>query len=118
MDNSISEKSLDKNSMPNYEKFFSKVALARRPSPIRVLTAIQMASGPEMISLAGGMPNPSKFPIDKLSLGVSGRVVNGQYLLNISLRRKATNNCKCSLSISDRNTGNCLFLCSKYYFRE
>ena len=60
--------------MPNYEKFFSQVALARRPSPIRVLTAIQMASGPEMISLAGGMPNPTKFPIDSLNIGVSGRV--------------------------------------------
>ena len=40
--------------MVNYTKFFSDVALARKPSPIRVLTAIQAAAGPEMISLAGG----------------------------------------------------------------
>jgi len=59
--------------MPNYQKFFSETALARRPSPIRVLTAIQMASGPDMISLAGGMPNPSKFPIDSIAIGVSGK---------------------------------------------
>lgn len=58
--------------MPNYQKFFSETALARRPSPIRVLTKIQMDSGPDMISLAGGMPNPAKFPIDGLSIGVSG----------------------------------------------
>ena len=30
-----------------------------------------MDSGPGMISLAGGMPNPAKFPIDGLSIGVS-----------------------------------------------
>jgi kynurenine/2-aminoadipate aminotransferase len=59
--------------MPNYEKFFSTAALARKPSPIRVLTAIQMASGPEMISLAGGMPNPTMFPIDGMTMGVSGK---------------------------------------------
>jgi len=53
--------------MVNYTKFFSEVALARRPSPIRVLTAIQAQAGPEMISLAGGQPNPALFPITALS---------------------------------------------------
>ena len=53
--------------MVNYSKFFSDVALARKPSPIRVLTAIQAAAGPEMISLAGGQPNPLLFPINAVS---------------------------------------------------
>ena len=66
--------------MVNYTKFFSDVALARRPSPIRVLTAIQAQAGPEMISLAGGQPNPGLFPITALSF-----VANGQ---NYSLSSK------------------------------
>ena len=75
--------------MANYERFFSKVGLARRPSPICALTELQMAAGPEMISVAGGMPNPSQFPIKKLSLEVSGRVVNGKTLINIFFSRKS-----------------------------
>jgi len=61
--------------MGNYDRFFSQVALARKPSPIRVLTAIQLASGPEMISLAGGMPNPTKFPFDSLNFGIEGKQI-------------------------------------------
>ena len=56
--------------MVNYSKFFSDVALARKPSPIRVLTAIQAAAGPEMISLAGGQPNPLLFPINAVSFDI------------------------------------------------
>ncbi|CBY13605.1 unnamed protein product [Oikopleura dioica] len=58
--------------MNSYERFFSRAALARKPSPIRVLTKIQMVSGPEMISLAGGMPNGAMFPISGLSMKVDG----------------------------------------------
>jgi len=63
--------------MVNYSKFFSDVALARKPSPIRVLTAIQAAAGPEMISLAGGQPNPLLFPINAVSfdIGKSSKIL-------------------------------------------
>ena len=62
--------------MVNYSKFFSDVALARKPSPIRVLTAIQAAAGPEMISLAGGQPNPLLFPINAVSFDIGKRSTN------------------------------------------
>ena len=75
--------------MVNYSKFFSDVALARKPSPIRVLTAIQAAAGPEMISLAGGQPNPLLFPINAVSfdIGKSDKMRVGstvKYLLSRS----------------------------------
>ena len=62
------------SSMVNYSKFFSEVALARQPSPIRVLTAIQAAAGPEMISLAGGQPNPLLFPINAVSFDIGKHI--------------------------------------------
>jgi len=62
--------------MVNYSKFFSDVALARKPSPIRVLTAIQAAAGPEMISLAGGQPNPLLFPINAVSFDIANQTIN------------------------------------------
>lgn len=49
----------------NYERFLNEVSLARQPSPIRVLTAILAKSGPSMISLAGGLPNPDLFPFQE-----------------------------------------------------
>ena len=61
--------------MVNYARFFSKVALERKPSPIRVLTAIQASAGPEMISLAGGQPNPGLFPINGVSFTVAGEQI-------------------------------------------
>ena len=72
--------------MVNYSKFFSDVALARKPSPIRVLTAIQAAAGPEMISLAGGQPNPLLFPINAVSfdIGKSDKNKGRKYLLSRS----------------------------------
>ena len=72
--------------MVNYSKFFSDVALARKPSPIRVLTAIQAAAGPEMISLAGGQPNPLLFPINAVSfdIGKSIKIERQDLWWNIS----------------------------------
>lgn len=49
----------------NYARFLNAVSLARQPSPIRVLTALLTRSGPSMISLAGGMPNPDMFPFQE-----------------------------------------------------
>ncbi|KAI5629070.1 kynurenine/alpha-aminoadipate aminotransferase, mitochondrial, partial [Silurus asotus] len=46
----------------NYSRFLTAVSLARRPSPIRILTELQQRSPPSLISLAGGAPNPNTFP--------------------------------------------------------
>lgn len=51
----------------NYTRYFNPVSLARKPSPIRILTAILNKSSPDMISMAGGMPNPDTFPITEAS---------------------------------------------------
>jgi kynurenine/2-aminoadipate aminotransferase len=45
--------------------FLSRVALRRKPSPIRAL--MPFLSRPGMISLAGGFPNPQTFPLTALS---------------------------------------------------
>lgn len=51
----------------NYTRFLNSLSLARKPSPIRILTAILNESSPEMISMAGGMPNTQTFPIVEAS---------------------------------------------------
>ncbi|CAC5372201.1 AADAT [Mytilus coruscus] len=51
----------------NYTRFLNRLSLARKPSPIRILTAILNESSPEMISMAGGMPNTQTFPIVEAS---------------------------------------------------
>lgn len=40
-----------------------------------ILRYFKLASGPEMISLAGGMPNPTKFPFDSLNFGIEGKQI-------------------------------------------
>ncbi|KAF0687174.1 Aste57867_21030 [Aphanomyces stellatus] len=49
-----------------YESFFTPRSLRRQPSPIRSLQPL--VSLPGMISLGGGMPNPSTFPFDSMSI--------------------------------------------------
>ncbi|XP_078450661.1 kynurenine/alpha-aminoadipate aminotransferase, mitochondrial isoform X2 [Lampetra planeri] len=51
----------------NYSRFINAVSAARRTSPIRALTDLQLKAPPSLISLATGMPNPNTFPF----LGVS-----------------------------------------------
>ncbi|XP_076097795.1 kynurenine/alpha-aminoadipate aminotransferase, mitochondrial-like isoform X1 [Mytilus galloprovincialis] len=51
----------------NYTRFLNRLSLARKPSPIRILTAILNESSAEMISMAGGMPNTQTFPIMEAS---------------------------------------------------
>ena len=51
---------------PNYENFLSERAKRRNPSAIRQLLPLTKIEG--MISLGGGMPNPSLFPIKGMSL--------------------------------------------------
>ena len=54
----------------DYARFLSRTALRRQPSPIRALQPL--VSRPGMISLGGGMPNPSLFPFTGISLEVAG----------------------------------------------
>ncbi|XP_016890286.1 kynurenine/alpha-aminoadipate aminotransferase, mitochondrial isoform X2 [Cynoglossus semilaevis] len=54
----------------NYARFLTAVSAARKPSPIRLLTELQLRSPPTMISLAGGAPNPNMFPFESAVIKV------------------------------------------------
>ena len=53
----------------NYDTFLSTRSKARRPSAIRALQPL--LSEPGMISLGGGMPNPTTFPIQSIKVTLS-----------------------------------------------
>ena len=53
----------------NYDAFLSTRSKARRPSAIRALQPL--LSEPGMISLGGGMPNPTTFPIQSIKVTLS-----------------------------------------------
>ncbi|ESP03599.1 hypothetical protein LOTGIDRAFT_224237 [Lottia gigantea] len=55
----------------NYNRFLNVTSLSRKPSPIRVLTGILQQAPPSTISMAGGRPNPSLFPINGVSISLS-----------------------------------------------
>lgn len=46
---------------------FSEAALRMQPSAIRAMTKLAAGSGRDLITLAGGMPNPATFPLDRLA---------------------------------------------------
>ncbi|KAL5021194.1 hypothetical protein ScPMuIL_000349 [Solemya velum] len=52
----------------NYSRFLNRIALARRPNPIRVLAGILQQGPPTMISMAGGNPNSYNFPLTEATL--------------------------------------------------
>eukprot|EP00730_Choanoeca_flexa_P019441 TRINITY_DN9495_c0_g1_i4.p1 TRINITY_DN9495_c0_g1~~TRINITY_DN9495_c0_g1_i4.p1 ORF type:complete len:405 (+),score=71.00 TRINITY_DN9495_c0_g1_i4:128-1342(+) len=58
----------------NYDDFLTKSSKLRQPSPIRALQPL--LSIPGMISLGGGMPNPTTFPVT----GMSFQLQDGQTL--------------------------------------
>jgi 2-aminoadipate transaminase len=49
------------------EPRFSRRARGMQPSAIRSMTKLAAAAGPELITFAGGMPNPATFPLDDLA---------------------------------------------------
>jgi kynurenine/2-aminoadipate aminotransferase len=51
-------------SISDYTAFLSAASLRRKPSPIRAL--MPLVKTPGMISLGGGMPNPTTFPFTSL----------------------------------------------------
>ncbi|XP_058250847.1 kynurenine/alpha-aminoadipate aminotransferase, mitochondrial [Hemibagrus wyckioides] len=61
----------------NYSRFLTAVSMARKPSPIRILTELQQRSPPSLISLAGGAPNPNTFPF----LSATIQMKNGEAVL-------------------------------------
>ncbi|KAK3567338.1 hypothetical protein QTP86_019605, partial [Hemibagrus guttatus] len=61
----------------NYSRFLTAVSMARKPSPIRILTELQQRSPPSLISLAGGAPNPNTFPF----LSATIQMKNGETVL-------------------------------------
>src|SRR5687768_11268297 len=58
--------------MSAYEKFFSRDAASFRPSAIRAFAKI--INDPNVISFAGGVPNPETFPADRIA-EIAGKVV-------------------------------------------
>ena len=48
-------------------KQFSRSANLMRPSAIRKMTKLAAAAGKDLITFAGGMPNPATFPLDRLA---------------------------------------------------
>jgi len=54
----------------DYSSFISRRSSRRKPSAIRKLTPL--ISIPGMISLAGGLPNPTTFPFTTLTAGLQG----------------------------------------------
>lgn len=58
--------------MTTYEQFFSRDAQSFRPSAIRAFA--KLINDPNVISFAGGVPNPETFPADEIA-EVAARVV-------------------------------------------
>ena len=58
--------------MSAYEKFFSRDAASFRPSAIRAFAKI--INDPNVISFAGGVPNPETFPAERIA-EIAGKVV-------------------------------------------
>lgn len=77
----------------DYEYFMSERGKRRKPSPIRALQPLMALPG--MISLGGGLPNPSMFPFVKLDVGlrsgetveISGKLLNDALQYSTSVRQ-------------------------------
>ncbi len=63
----------------NWQKNLSEAALKNKPSPVREL--LKLIKQPGMISLAGGMPAPEVFPIDRFYEGAEKIKQDGTTLL-------------------------------------
>ena len=48
-------------------KPFSKSAERMQPSAIRQMTKLSAVAGRDLITFAGGMPNPATFPLERLA---------------------------------------------------
>ncbi len=57
-------------------KTFSERALRMQPSAIREMTKLSSVAGRDLISFAGGMPNPATFPLERLAEIAAAEVRN------------------------------------------
>jgi DNA-binding transcriptional MocR family regulator len=63
------------DSIQNYDRFLTPLSKAREPSAIRALQPLMATPG--MLSLAGGLPNPTTFPIASLTMTLkSGKTIS------------------------------------------
>lgn len=78
----------------SYSRYLTARSLARNPSPIRALTAIQAQAGKEMISLAAGAPNSNLFPFESISITLKDQAKTNHILkgpeLNAALQYSPT----------------------------
>ncbi|KAI8918078.1 pyridoxal phosphate-dependent transferase [Entophlyctis helioformis] len=74
----------------DYAKFLSPISAARKPSAIRALQNLSFL--PDMISLGGGLPDPTTFPFTSLSFTLSSgdKVDMSPKLLNQALQYSTT----------------------------
>ncbi|KAK7067538.1 hypothetical protein SK128_028277 [Halocaridina rubra] len=52
----------------NYTRFITRVSQNRQPSLIRELTSLLTDASPELVFMAGGLPNPQMFPFQAASV--------------------------------------------------
>ncbi|NWV40794.1 AADAT protein, partial [Grantiella picta] len=76
----------------NYSRFITTVSAARKGSPIRLLTELMQKSPPSLISLAGGVPNPSVFPFKRatVDIGHGTPIEIGEDLMKRALQYSAS----------------------------
>ncbi|XP_042889003.1 kynurenine/alpha-aminoadipate aminotransferase, mitochondrial-like isoform X1 [Penaeus japonicus] len=62
--------------MMNYSRFLTKLSQNRQPSLIRELTNLLTDASPELVFMAGGLPNPQMFPFQAASVTMKdGRAI-------------------------------------------
>ncbi|KAB7505456.1 Kynurenine/alpha-aminoadipate aminotransferase, mitochondrial, partial [Armadillidium nasatum] len=52
----------------NYSRFLNQLSKGRKPSIIRELTGLLTSASPELVFLAGGLPNTDLFPFEEASI--------------------------------------------------
>ncbi|XP_046652485.1 kynurenine/alpha-aminoadipate aminotransferase, mitochondrial-like [Daphnia pulicaria] len=52
----------------NYSRYINSLSAARKSSPIREMTNLLTQGSPDLVFLAGGLPNPNTFPFQSASI--------------------------------------------------
>ncbi|XP_045597417.1 kynurenine/alpha-aminoadipate aminotransferase, mitochondrial isoform X3 [Procambarus clarkii] len=65
------------NTKMNYSRFLTRTSKNRQPSLIRELTNLLSTASPELVFMAGGLPNPQMFPFQAASVTLTdGRTLS------------------------------------------
>lgn len=67
----------------DYHHFYSHIAKSARPSPVREI--LKVLDKENMISFAGGMPDPNVFPIEEFAQGSEVLKTKGAQILQYSI---------------------------------